>query len=185
MYVTGALSADDRATVEALCAANPALQRELEAEKLLAAAVREGEQEMNPPVERALAAMNARIDAYEQKRGWLPGWLRDLAGQIDGFRPVFAVPLGAAAAFLLAVWIWPAGNDPAINNFNTATDPPGAVAIDGPALRIKLAPGADATVLNELVERFQLTIVGNADPAAVLTVTLAEGSSAQAVADAL
>ena len=106
MYVAGALSEDERAAVEALCAANPALQRELEAEKLLAAAIRE-EEPMLPPAERSLAAVNARIDAYEQKRGGLRAWAEDLGERLGGWsgwlRPAFALPAGAAAALPVAV----------------------------------------------------------------------------------
>ena len=78
MYVAGALSAEERAAVEALCAANPSLQRELEAEKLLAAAIREDEP-TPPPLEGSLAAVNARIDAYEQRPGSFGAWLADVA----------------------------------------------------------------------------------------------------------
>lgn len=67
MYVGDALSPAEREAVERLCAADEALQLELEAQKLLAAAVREGET-LDPSVERSLAAMNARIDVYQQRR---------------------------------------------------------------------------------------------------------------------
>lgn len=188
MYVAGALSEDERAAVEALCAANPALQRELEAEKLLAAAIRE-EEPMLPPAERSLAAVNARIDAYEQKRGGLRAWAEDLGERLGGWsgwlRPAFALPAGAAAALLLAVLVWP--SDPAreSNTFSTATDAPGEVIAAGPVLRVKLADDAAADALADLLSRYKLTVVGDAGASSVLTLRPTETDDAQAIADAL
>ena len=191
MYVAGALSEDERAAVEALCAANPALQRELEAEKLLAAAIREDEP-MLPPAERSLAAVNARIDAFEQKRGGLRAWLGglgDLGARLGGWsgwlRPAFALPAGAAAALLLAVLVWP--SDPAreSNTFSTATDAPGEVIAAGPVLRVKLADDAAADALADLLSRYKLTVVGDAGASSVLTLRPTETGDAQAIADAL
>lgn len=188
MYVAGALSAEERSAVEALCAANPLLQRELEAEKLLAAAIREDEP-MPPPVERSLATMNARIDAYEQRQGGLGVWIENigerLAALVGSFRPAFALPVGAAAALLLAVLVWPGEPAREGNSFSTATDAPGHVAVEGPVLRIKLADGAGADALADLLTRYKLAVVGDAQPSAVVTLRPLVAGDAQRIADAL
>ena len=184
MYVGDALSPAEREAVERLCAADEALQLELEAQKLLAAAVREGET-LDPSVERSLAAMNARIDVYQQRRRWyLVDW-QTLFERVGSFRPMMAAPVGALAVVLLTVWLWPVEPSQVGNTFNTATEPQNEIMVYGPTLRVKFGSDVDAEVRVALLSRQRLTVLNDSVDSVVLTVTAPVGQDLQKIADAL
>lgn len=194
-YVNDTLEADEAEAVEALLEQHADLRQELAAQQRLARGVADLDM-MDMEMEGALGDLSQRLDeaavepAAMQRSGsdgrgggGLTAWLGGLWGRLLAFDARLVLPMGAAAAALVLVFVLqPVSREEGA--FKTLTNS-GSVEIDGPSLTVKAAAGADEAALTALFKDQGLQLLSGPSAKGVYSLAVPEGSDAAGLAQVL